>query len=309
MAQRDVVVVGASAGGVEALQTLVAGLPPDLPASVLAVLHLPPGCSSALVRILDRSGPLPAEPATDGRHLERGRVYVAPPDHHLLIRDGHLSLSSGPPECGHRPAIDPLFRSAALTHGSRTVGVVLSGTLDDGASGLAAIARHGGAAVVQDPRDARYAGMPMAALATVPDAVIAPVAELAGVVTGLVRDGPIRTAPNATCMTSTDTSAEALTSRPTQRLETALWMALRTLQDKAALHRRMAEAAERRGAEQLAAWSWRSAQEAADSASLIRERLDRLAQDRPAVCTNGPAGRAYDCLVRPSGDGAAEGRS
>jgi two-component system CheB/CheR fusion protein len=188
MVSRDVVVVGASAGGVQAMRNLVAALPPGLPAAILVVLHLPPGGVSALVQILSRAGPLRAEHPVDGQPIAPGRIYVAPPDHHLLIRDGRVTVSRGPRENGHRPAIDPLFRSAAQAHGLGTVGVVLSGTLDDGAAGLAAIARRGGVAVVQDPHDAMHAGMPMAALTEVPDALIAPAAELGAVVNRLVRE-------------------------------------------------------------------------------------------------------------------------
>src|SRR5215207_2026811 len=179
MASREIVVVGASAGGVEALRAFVSALPRDLPAAVLVVLHLPRSSASALHKILSRSGPLPAGQAADGEAVRPGCVYVAPPDHHLLLRDGSVALTRGPQENGHRPAIDPLFRSAARHYGPRAVGVILSGTLDDGASGLAAIARRGGTAAVQDPAEALYPGMPVAALEQVPTAFVARAAELA----------------------------------------------------------------------------------------------------------------------------------
>lgn len=182
-----VIVIGASAGGVEALRTVVAGLPPDLPAPVVVVLHIPREAPSALAGILDRAGPLPAAPAEHGRTLRDGVVLVAPADHHLLLAEGLVRLSSGPTENGHRPAIDPLFRSAALAYGSRAIGVVLSGTRDDGAAGLAAIAARGGTAVVQDPAEALYAAMPANALDQVPDALVRPAAGIGALLGGLAQ--------------------------------------------------------------------------------------------------------------------------
>jgi two-component system, chemotaxis family, protein-glutamate methylesterase/glutaminase len=173
-----VIVMGASAGGVEALRAVVAGLPPDLPAAVVVVLHIPRGAPSALPGILDRAGPLPAVAAEQAAALGAGVVHVAPADHHVLVVDGHLRLSAGPIENGHRPAIDPLFRSAALAHGPDTIGVVLSGTRDDGTAGLAAIASRGGVAVVQEPEDALYGAMPANALAQVPGALVHPAVKI-----------------------------------------------------------------------------------------------------------------------------------
>jgi two-component system chemotaxis response regulator CheB len=187
---RDVVVVGASAGGVVALRALVAGLPGDLPATVLVVLHLPAGSSSALPAILDRAGRLPVSVATHGAPLRHGQVYTAPADRHLLVADDALALSNGPTENGHRPAVNALFRSAAKAFGPRCVGVVLSGALDDGAAGLGAIAARGGATVVQAAEDAICPGMPKAALREVPDCQVLPVREMGSVLAELVRREP-----------------------------------------------------------------------------------------------------------------------
>ncbi|TWF75173.1 two-component system chemotaxis response regulator CheB [Pseudonocardia hierapolitana] len=182
-----VIVMGASAGGVEALRAAVAGLPPDLPAAVVVVLHIPRGAPSALPGILDRAGPLPAVAAEQAAPLRPGVVYVAPADHHVLVIDGHLRLSAGPVENGHRPAIDPLFRSAALAHGPDAVGVVLSGTRDDGTAGLAAIVSRGGIAVVQEPEDALYGAMPANALAQVPGALVHPAVKIGPLLGELAR--------------------------------------------------------------------------------------------------------------------------
>ncbi|HEU4411307.1 MAG TPA: chemotaxis protein CheB [Polyangiaceae bacterium] len=162
--RRDIVVVGASAGGVPALERLVAGLREPLHASVFVVLHVSSQSGSALPQILHRAGPLPAAHAVDGEPIEPGRIYVSPPNAHLLLEFGRVRLGLGPPENGHRPAVDALFRSAAYVYRRRVMGVVLSGTLDDGTAGLWAIKRRGGLAVVQDPAEALHPGMPQSAI-------------------------------------------------------------------------------------------------------------------------------------------------
>jgi len=160
---RDIVVVGASAGGVEALRTLTAGLPEDFPGAVFVVLHVPP-TSSVLPAILTRAGKLPAAHARDGDPVEHGRMYIAAPDYHLLIDGDVMRLERGPRENGHRPAIDPLFRTAAMRYGNRVAGVILSGSLDDGVTGLGAIKRLGGTVIAQDPDDALYPTMARSAV-------------------------------------------------------------------------------------------------------------------------------------------------
>jgi two-component system chemotaxis response regulator CheB len=171
--RHDLVVIGASAGGVETLKRVVAGLPSDLRAAICIVLHVAPGSPSALASILRRAGELPCQPAGDGDPLRLGEILVAPPDHHLLIEDGRVRLTVGPRENNHRPAVDVLFRSAAAERGSRVIGIVLSGTRDDGTAGLAVIKANGGATIVQDPSEALYSGMPASAVAHVgPDAVL-----------------------------------------------------------------------------------------------------------------------------------------
>jgi two-component system, chemotaxis family, protein-glutamate methylesterase/glutaminase len=179
---RDIVVMAASAGGIEALRDLLSRLPADLPASVLVVLHIPATSGGALASILDRSGPLAAATARDGETLRPGRVYVAPPDRHLLINDGKTELSGGPKQNGHRPAADPLFSSAAAVHGRRVIGVVLSGTLDDGAVGAAAIERCGGLVIIQDPTESAYPGMPRAALSATRHAHVLPIPAIASMI-------------------------------------------------------------------------------------------------------------------------------
>jgi two-component system chemotaxis response regulator CheB len=184
------VVAGASAGGVEALRELLHGLPADLPAAMLVVLHMSPGGHGALARILQRVAPLEVRPAEDMAPVRPGRVYVARPDYHLLLHDGEVRLSRGPRENGHRPAVDPLFRSAARWYAARTVAVVLSGLLDDGAAGAVAVARRGGTVAVQDPADAMYDGMPRAVLRAVGSALVAPAADLPHYVDRMVREAP-----------------------------------------------------------------------------------------------------------------------
>lgn len=161
---RNIIVIGASAGGIDALMTIVGALPPDFPAAVFVVVHVGPNARSALPQILSRCGPLKATHAVEGEPIKHGTITIAPPDHHLMLGEGHVHVVHGPKENGFRPAVDPLFRSAAEAYGPRVVGVILTGSLDDGTAGLLAIKRKGGVAVVEDPEHALFADMPRSAL-------------------------------------------------------------------------------------------------------------------------------------------------
>ncbi|MEE2852178.1 MAG: chemotaxis protein CheB [Actinomycetota bacterium] len=287
-ALQGVVAIGASAGGVEALSNLAAGLSPDVPYAYLMVLHIPPGAPSILARIIDRSGPLPAVAAEDGAPLEQGRIYVGVPDRHLLVADHHVLLSQGPTENGHRPAINALFRSVALNFGPRAIGVLLSGVLDDGVLGMGAIRSRGGTTIAQAPEDALFPAMPTtAARAGVVDRQ-SPAADIGAVLKELshreIRDfdmerdaamelenriammsrfatdfdteklGPPSgyTCPdcngslisiseaNFRCHVGHAWTAEALLGARDAELEGALWIAVRSLQEKAKLARDMA---------------------------------------------------------------------
>lgn len=183
-------VIGTSAGGVPALRALAASLPPDFPAAVGVVLHLAPDSPSLLPGLLDRAGPLPAR-EVHGRHeLRAGHLYLPPPDHHLYIDGDHVEATKGPRENRHRPSVDVLFRSTAYTRGADVIGVVLTGLLSDGTSGLWTVKRRGGVAVVQDPRDAEYDSMPASALAHVEVDHVVPLAGLAALLVRLVTEAP-----------------------------------------------------------------------------------------------------------------------
>jgi two-component system chemotaxis response regulator CheB len=185
MPGRDIILIGASAGGVQTLAELVRYLPRDLPAAVFVVLHVAPFGSSSMPAILSRSGPVPAVHPRDGEPTLPGKIYVAPPDHHLVIEPDRVRLSRGPTENGHRPAVDVLFRTGAEVYGPRVVAVVLTGNLDDGTVGLAIVKKHGGTTIVQDPMEADYPGMPRSAIASVGVDHILPVAGIAPLLVSL----------------------------------------------------------------------------------------------------------------------------
>jgi two-component system chemotaxis response regulator CheB len=323
MARRDLVVVGASAGGVEALLQLLRGLPPDLPAAVLVVLHMPVTARSALPSVLGRGSVLPVEQAVDGAPLEPGTVRVAVPDRHLLVADDRVFLSRGPRENGHRPAVDVLFRSAARAAGRRVVAVVLSGALDDGTAGMIAVRGRGGIGVAQDPADAMYPSMPQHAAEVAGAEHVVPVEKMGSLLAELVaEDVDLADAPAPselmkveTAMANLDIDAlnaddrpgtpsgfgcpschgalfaiteggmerfrcrvghawspQALAAEQSQALEGALWMALRGLEERAALSLRMGERAEGRG-HQISARTFRARHDEAQQAAVLLRRL------------------------------------
>jgi two-component system chemotaxis response regulator CheB len=195
MQGRDIIAIGASVGGVEALSNLVAQFPEDLAATIFIVQHVSPTATGQLAQILNRAGPLPATMAQDGESFELGHIYVAPPDHHLLVKQDCLRVTRGLRENRVRPAIDPLFRSAAVAHGARVIGIVLTGLQNDGTSGLLAIKRCGGIAKVQDPTDALYPAMPLNALEQVEVDSCVPVLKMGAILYRLVQEPAAETPP------------------------------------------------------------------------------------------------------------------
>jgi two-component system chemotaxis response regulator CheB len=185
--KRDIVVIGASAGGMEALKQLVKDLPATLKASIFIVLHTVAKSSTLLEEILQRHTVLPILTPANGQIIHHGHIYIAPPHYHMQIKNGKIHLSQGPLINHFRPAIDPLFRSAALHHGARTIGVILTGMLDDGTVGLSFIKNQGGISIVQHPEDAQYPDMPRSALAHVSIDYCVPLSEIAPLITKLTK--------------------------------------------------------------------------------------------------------------------------
>jgi two-component system chemotaxis response regulator CheB len=275
------IAIGASAGGVEGLRRLVGGLPADLDAAVAVVLHLSPTSPSMLPQILGRAGPLPVSHAVDGESIEAAHIYVAPPDHHLVVDGKHFRLDRGPTENGVRPAVDVLFRSAAASFGPCAVGVVLSGSLDDGTAGLRAIKDKGGKALVQDPSDATHRDMPASAIAHVDVDGVATAAELPHLLMSLFDDveclaarlpdpateappvstemrpqtltcpdcgGPLtdladRSRPRFRCTVGHQWTERALDEAQARMTENSLYTALRIIDERIELTRRMVERA------------------------------------------------------------------
>ncbi|PBB96798.1 protein-glutamate methylesterase [Mesorhizobium sp. WSM3862] len=201
---RCIIVIGASAGAVEPLKKIVSDLPADLPAAVFIVLHV--GQVSYLPGILDRAGALKVSVAKNGESFKAGNIYVAPPGFHLLLHDDHMMLRRGPRENLARPAVDPLFRSAALSYGASVIGVLLSGSLSDGTAGLRAIKAVGGLAVIQHPKDALVPSMVESALRYVDIDLCEPAAKLGGLLGRL----------------AAEPAGETLLAPPRVRLEAAI---------------------------------------------------------------------------------------
>ena len=188
MEKRNIIVVGASAGGFEALKTLVKNLPKDLQASIFVVWHISADVTGVLPYVLNRMETLQASNAVDGESIEPGRIYVAPPDHHLLVEKGQVRVTKGPKENRFRPAVDPLFRSAAYAYNNRVIGVILSGALDDGTSGLWTVKHRGGVAIVQDPMEAEFPSMPRNALSQVEVDYRVPISEMGALLARLAQE-------------------------------------------------------------------------------------------------------------------------
>ena len=194
MSTHDIIVMGASSGGIETFMEIVSELPRDLPAAIFAVLHVSPRGTTKFPEILTRAGRLPAAHALDKEPIRPGRIYVAPPDLHLLLRPGTIRIVRGPKENNARPTVDATFRTAARAYGPRVVGVVLSGALDDGTAGLAAIKERGGITVVQDPGDALFPDMPRNAMEAVKVDYCLPTREIASLLVRLALEPVTETA-------------------------------------------------------------------------------------------------------------------
>jgi len=301
---RDVFVIGGSAGSIEALKVILQGLPPDFPASIFVTVHVPADRPSLLAKVLSDAGPLTASNPIDREDIQRGRIYVARPDHHLTIEDGTVRVLRGPRENRHRPAIDPLFRTAAREYGPRVVGVILSGLQDDGTAGLYAVKQRDGLTIVQDPNDALWSDMPKRAIEYVAPHTILGTREIAPTLiklangqegeTAMTREDSVSRKSNGRnkqqnasgglerpdaneetaysdegkgvpfvfacpechgtlwelkdeqmvrfrCRVGHSYGTESLTRELSVASETALWAAVRALEEKAALQRRVAE--------------------------------------------------------------------
>ncbi|MFB3907004.1 MAG: chemotaxis protein CheB [Candidatus Eisenbacteria bacterium] len=289
------VVIGGSSGAIQPLLALLHPLPRDLPAAMLVVIHGSSRRGGGLPRVLSRSSGLPVKEAEDGEEIRAGRVYVAMPDRHLLVGDGHVRVVRGPRENGFRPAVDPLFISAASAYGPSVIGVLLSGSLDDGTYGLAAIKEQGGIAIVQEPSEALFPSMPLSALRSVEVDHVVPVPEISVLLERLARSPattqgvpsepegegvggrtaePSATTPKVSVYTCPDCGGslweverggvrryrcrvghafgpETLLARQRNRIEAALWSALRALEEQASLSDRMALHARESGWEAL----------------------------------------------------------
>lgn len=330
----DMIAIGASAGGVEALITLVRLLPRKLAAAMFVVLHIPADSPSMLPELLNRVGHLHALHPVDGQEIEYGSIYVAPPDYHLLVEEGHVRVVQGPKENRHRPAVDPLFRSLALAYGPRAVGVVLTGSLDDGTAGLLAIKRRGGVAVVQDPADALYPSMPQSALTHVAVDYQVTLTELAPLLQRLSMEPSHQQEPTTIpedmetevkmaeadmhiqredkqvgtpsayscpecggvlweiqddeltrfrCRVGHAFTVDSMMAQQAEALEEALWVALKIVQERAAISHHMEEQARENGHPTLARRYQERWKDAEQRASLLMKALKREDIFSPAL--------------------------
>jgi two-component system chemotaxis response regulator CheB len=314
MSKFDLVVIGASAGGVEALCSIVRHLPADLDAAVLVVMHI--GEASSLAAVLNRCGTLPCRFVRDSPKLEPGHLYIAPANYHMRVENGAIELSQGPKENLRRPAIDPLFRSAARLYRKRVIGVILTGALDDGAAGLFAIKSRGGISVVQDPADALEPSMPIHAMRHTKIDYRLPVSKIGPLLMKLVgrqkkgkrrlmrpsaghrADNPVLvggkpfpvSCPECQgplfllkqgrdnilhCRVGHSYSSESLNEAHDEALERALWTAVRTLGERIILHRTMEKKA-RKGDPQLARRLRETVEYAQHEIHLLKEILQRF---------------------------------
>jgi two-component system chemotaxis response regulator CheB len=313
MARYDLVVMGASAGGVEALCEVVKRLPPDFGAAVLVVMHI--GEGSALPTVLNHCGTLPCSFVTDHPSIERGHLYIAPPNYHMRVNDGKLSLSQGPKENLRRPSIDPLFRSAARLYRKKVVGVVLTGALDDGSAGLFAIKCRGGTTIVQDPSGALQPSMPLEAMRHTEVDYKLPLEKIGGVLTKLVgrrKRGDARLSPPAVhnpkslrphggkpypvscpecqgplfalrqgrdeyfhCRVGHAFSPASLNEAHDEAVEKAIWTSIRMLSEKIILHKTM-EQNSKRDDPQLARRLRETVDYAQEQIDLLKEVLEKL---------------------------------
>lgn len=219
---RDLIVIGGSAGALSVLLEMVAALPADLAAAVMVVVHQSQSQPGRLPAILSNRGPLIAEHATDGAAIELGRIYIAPPDHHLLIEPGRIRLSRGPKENRFRPAIDPLFRTASRAYGPQVIGVILSGLLDDGTLGSMRVKHAGGTVIAQDPASADAGDMPASVIGNVACDYILRPNEFAGILAKLVQEPSIVATLKATSpMTRNEFSPESMSRLPSETGDTA----------------------------------------------------------------------------------------
>lgn len=305
---RTLVVIGASAGGVQTLRRVVADLPADLDAAVCVVLHIAPGAPSALAAILERAGSLPCRAAGDHEALQPGEILVAPPDRHVVIEDGHVALSIGPRENGHRPSVDALFRTAAENLDGLVIGVVLSGMRDDGTAGLALIKAHGGLALVQDPGEALHSGMPSNAIAHVAVDAVVPSGQIANTIVRMVNGewedgesdedpGPedlgsepvVTTCPECggvlsearqagltqwRCEVGHRYSPESLADAQAEGVEATIWAAVRALEDRRRLLERMAHQSDTRGFASSARAFRQRAEQARAQVDAVRAALE-----------------------------------